>query len=66
MTLGEQLYNEGIQKGIESGVEKGQLDLAKRLIAAGVDPTLIAKASNMHMDTILAHEIYADTESEPA
>lgn len=51
MSLGEQLYAEGIQKGIQKGMQKGvqqrNIEIAERLLKEGVEPAFIAKITEL-------------------
>ena len=48
MTMAEELE----QKGMQQGMQQGKLDMAKNLVAQGVDGFAIAKASGLDPTTI--------------
>jgi hypothetical protein len=42
----------GIKKGIEKGIEKGKLEVARNLLASGIQPEVIAKSADLPLERI--------------
>jgi predicted transposase/invertase (TIGR01784 family) len=65
MTLGEQLRSEGRQEGRQQGRQEGRfegkLEVATRLLAAGIDLAFIASITEIHLDTIKSLEMKIDS-----
>ena len=59
-TFGERIYNEGIEKGreegiekgIEKGIERGRIEVAKNMLANGLDIKQVARCSGFSLEAV--------------
>jgi predicted transposase/invertase (TIGR01784 family) len=53
----EYVFNQGMEKGMEKGMERRNIEIAKNMLAQGLDSSLIAQVTGLSLDTIkkLAH-----------
>ena len=51
-TLGERIYNEGIEKGREEGIEKGRIEVAKKMLTGGLDVGQVTKFSGFSVEEV--------------
>lgn len=49
MTIAEQLKAEGIEKGLERGIEKRNIEIAERLLSEKADPTFVARVTGLSL-----------------
>jgi hypothetical protein len=45
-------FNQGIQKGLEKGVQQEKIDSAKRLFQSGIESDFISKITGLHLTEI--------------
>ena len=55
-TFGERIYNEGLEKGrtegIERGIEKGRIEVAKNMLANGLDIEQVARCTGFSQEAV--------------
>jgi predicted transposase/invertase (TIGR01784 family) len=51
-TAAEKGRQEGIQQGIQQGIETKAIEIAKNMLAQGLDKSLIAQVTGLNLDTI--------------
>ena len=51
-TLGERIYNEGREEGIEKGKGEGRIEVARNMLAGGLDIEQVARFSGLSLEAI--------------
>jgi predicted transposase/invertase (TIGR01784 family) len=52
MTLADHLKPEVFKRGVEKGIEKGRIEMAKTLLLEGVDTEIISKTTGLSSEEI--------------